>query len=120
MGLTTWSPLASGLLTVKYGNGIPKDSRGALEGMGFLVNGLTDAAKNAALVHLDAEASDLGCSLSQLAIAWVAKNPRVSTVITGASKLAQLQENLGALEVMPKLTPEVMARIDEVTLSLAA
>ena len=119
LGLTTWSPLASGLLTGKYRHGIPADSRGALEGMGFLVNGLTDGAKNAAVTQLDAVASDLGCSLSQLAIAWVAKNPRVSTVITGASKLAQVTENLGALEVMPKLTPDMMTRIDEVTSALA-
>ena len=119
LGLTTWSPLASGLLTGKYRRGVPPDSRGALEGMGFLVNGLTDAAKNAAVSQLDAIASDLSCSLSQLAIAWVAKNPRVSTVITGASKSSQLTENLGALEVMPKLTPEVMTRIDEVTSTLA-
>lgn len=87
-------------------------------GMGFLVNGLTDAAKNAAVMQLDTVAADLGCSLSRLAIAWVAKNPRISTVITGASKVAQLTENLGALEVMPRLTPEVMARIDEVTSAL--
>jgi len=119
LGLTTWSPLASGLLTGKYRHGIPEDSRGALEGMGFLVNGLTDGAKNAAITQLDVVASDLGCSLSQLAIAWVAKNPRVSTVITGASKLAQLTENLGALDVMPKLTPQVLAQIDEVTSALA-
>jgi len=120
LGLTTWSPLASGLLTGKYRHGIPKDSRGALEGMGFLVNGLTDAAKNVAVGQLDTLASELGCSLSQLAIAWVAKNPHVSTVITGASKLAQLQENLGALEVIHKFTPEVLARIDEATAALAS
>ena len=119
LGLTTWSPLASGLLTGKYRQGIPQNSRGALEGMGFLVDDLTDSAKNAAVTQLDAVASDLGCSLSQLAIAWVAKNPRVSTVITGASKVSQLTENLGALEVMPKLTPDVMTRIDEVTSALA-
>lgn len=119
MGLTTWSPLAGGLLTGKYRNGIPPDSRGALQGMGFLVNGLTDTARNAAVARLETVASDLGCSLSQLAIAWVSSNPHVSTVITGASKIAQLKENLGALEVMPKLTPEVMARIDEITSTLA-
>jgi voltage-dependent potassium channel beta subunit len=119
LGLTTWSPLASGLLTGKYRQGIPPNSRGAMEGMGFLVNGLTDAAKNAAVNRLDAVAKELGCSLSQLAIAWGAKNPRVSTVITGASKMAQLTENLGALEVIPKLTPDVMAHMDEVTSALA-
>jgi voltage-dependent potassium channel beta subunit len=119
LGLTTWSPLASGLLTGKYRQGIPPNSRGAMEGMGFLVKGLTDASKNAAVTRLDAVAKELGCGLSQLAIAWVAKNPRVSTVITGASKMAQLTENLGALEVIPKLTPDVMARMDEMTSALA-
>jgi voltage-dependent potassium channel beta subunit len=119
LGLTTWSPLAGGLLTGKYRNGIPPDSRGALEGMGFLVNGLTDTARNAAVAQLETVASGMGCSLSQLAIAWVSSNPHVSTVITGASKIAQLKENLGALEVIPKLTPEVLARIDEITSPLA-
>ena len=90
-----------------------------MEGMGFLVKGLTDASKNAAVTRLDAVAKELGCGLSQLAIAWVAKNPLVSTVITGASKMAQLTENLGALEVIPKLTPDVMARMDEMTSALA-
>ena len=120
LGLTTWSPLASGLLTGKYRHGIPPGSRGALENMGFLANGLTDVARNAAVAQLETMTSDLGCSLSQLAIAWVAKNPRVSTVITGASKVTQLTENLGALEVIPKLTPDVMARIDEVTAALVS
>jgi voltage-dependent potassium channel beta subunit len=119
LGLTTWSPLASGLLTGKYQDGVPPGSRGALAGMDFLVKGLTDADKNAAVKQLGAVASDLGCNLSQLAIAWAAKNPRVSTVITGASKMAQLVENLGALEVLPKLTPDVMTRMDEVTSGLA-
>lgn len=120
LGLTTWSPLASGLLTGKYRNGIPSGSRGALEGMGFLANGLTDIAKNAAVGQLDAIAVELGCSLSQLAIAWVAKNPRVSSVIMGASRLSQLTENLAAIPVVPLLTPDVLARIDEVTLALAS
>jgi voltage-dependent potassium channel beta subunit len=120
LGLTTWSPLASGLLTGKYRSGIPADSRAAVEGMGFLVKGLTDAVKNAAVTKLEAVAADLGCSLSQMAIAWVAHNPRVSTVITGASKVSQLQDNLGAVEVIPKLTPEIMARIDEIAVPLAS
>lgn len=119
LGLTTWSPLASGLLTGKYRNGIPPGSRGTVEGMGFLAAGLTDQAKNAAIMKLDTIASDLGCTLSQLAIAWVAHNPRVSTVITGASKLSQLQDNLGAAAVIEKLTPEVMARIEKITATLA-
>ena len=120
LGLTTWSPLASGLLTGKYRHGVPAGSRGALEGMSFLVKGLTDAAKNEAVGKLDAVASDLGCRLAQLAIAWVARNPRVSTVITGASRLSQLKDNLAAVDVIPKLTPEVLARIDEITAPLAA
>ncbi len=119
LGLTTWSPLASGLLTGKYRGGVPAGSRGALEGMGFLVKGLTDVAKNAAVDKLEAVAADLGCKVAQLAIAWCAKNPHVSSVITGASKLAQLQDNLGAIEVIPKLTPEVMARIDAISAPLA-
>jgi voltage-dependent potassium channel beta subunit len=119
LGLTTWSPLASGLLTGKYKAGIPAGSRGALEGMGYLAKGLTDAAKNAAVVRLGPIAAGLGASVAQLAIAWAAKNPQVSTVITGASTLAQLQANLVAVELLPKLTPEVLAQIDAVTLPLA-
>lgn len=120
LGLTTWSPLAGGLLTGKYRNGVPAGSRGALEGMGYLVKDLTDAARNSAVAQLEAVAGDLGCSLGQMAIAWVARNPRVSSVITGASKLSQLKDNLAAVDVIPKLTPEVMARIDEITSPLAS
>jgi voltage-dependent potassium channel beta subunit len=120
LGLTIWSPLASGLLTGKYRQGVPAGSRGALEGMGFLVKGLTHAEKNAAVARLETVAADLGCPLAQLAIAWAARNPRVSTVITGASKIAQLQDNLRAVDVIPKLTAEVMARIDEIAAPLAS
>ena len=120
LGLTTWSPLASGLLTGKYRHGVPAGSRGAVEGMGYLVKGLTDAAKNSAVTKLEVVASELGCSLGQMAIAWAARNPRVSTVITGASKISQLQDNLGAVDVLPKLMPEVMARIDQITSTLAS
>ncbi len=119
LGLTTWSPLASGLLTGKYQSGIPADSRGALKGMEWLHPGLLDTAKNEAVGKLEPIAAELGGSLAQLAIAWAAKNPRVSTVIMGASKLSQLQSNLGALPLMDKLTPEVLARIDEITAPLA-
>ena len=120
LGLTTWSPLASGLLTGKYKDGIPPGSRGAMESMGFLTNSLNDAAKNAAVAKLGGIAAELGCSVAQLAIAWVAKNPRVSSVITGASKLSQLQSNLGAVDVIAKLTPEVMVRIDAISAPIAA
>ena len=119
LGLTTWSPLASGLLTGKYRGGIPADSRGAMKNMEFLHKGLLDEQKNAAVAQLEPIAKDLGASVAQLAIAWAAKNPRVSTVITGASKIAQLNDNLGALAVVDRLTPELMKKIDEITSPLA-
>jgi aryl-alcohol dehydrogenase-like predicted oxidoreductase len=119
LGLTTWSPLASGLLTGKYRDGVPEGSRGAMESLAFLRDGLTNPAKNAAVAQLEPIAAELGGTLAQLALAWVAKNTRVSTVITGASKLSQLQANLGALELLDKLTPEVMQRIDAITQPLA-
>ena len=119
LGLTTWSPLASGLLTGKYRDGIPKGSRGAMEDLSFLRAGLTDEKKNAAVGQLSAIAKELGGNVAQLAIAWVNKNPRVSTVILGTSKLSQLQDNLGALELTPKLTPDILARMDEITQPLA-
>ncbi len=119
LGLTTWSPLASGLLTGKYRAGVPADSRGAMENLAYLRSSLLSAEKNAAVAHLAPIAEDLGGSLAQLALAWTAKNPRVSSVITGASKLSQLQQNLGALALIDKLTPEVMARIEGLTQGLA-
>src|ERR1700712_659720 len=81
LGLTTWSPLASGLLTGKYKSGIPEGTRGAMANLSFLHAGLTDKAKNAAVAQLEALARELGGSVAQLALAWVNKNPRVSTVI---------------------------------------
>jgi voltage-dependent potassium channel beta subunit len=119
LGLTTWSPLASGLLTGKYRNGIPEGSRGSLESMAYLRDGLLNPAKNAAVAELAAIAGELGGSMAQLALAWVNKNPRVSSVILGASKLSQLQDNLGALALTPKLTPDVLARIDKIARPLA-
>ena len=119
LGLTTWSPLASGLLTGKYRNGVPKGSRGARKDMAFLVDGLTDDAKNTAVTKLEALADDLDCTVGQLAIAWAAHNPHVSTVITGASKIGQVKDNLDAIDVIARLTPDVMAQIDKATKSLA-
>ena len=119
LGLTTWSPLASGLLTGKYRNGIPADSRGAMQNLAFLQEGLTDKGRNDAVAKLEPIARDLGATTAQLAIAWVAKNPRVSSVITGASSVKQLQDNLKAAQIVPKLTPDVLARIDEITKGLA-
>ena len=116
LGLTTWSPLASGLLTGKYKSGIPAGSRGALESMSWIQEQLLHPARNAAVAKLEGIAAELGCNVAQLAIAWVNKNPRVSTVILGASKISQLQDNLKALAVTPKLTAELIARIDEICL----
>ena len=120
LGLTTWSPLASGLLTGKYKNGIPEGSRGALENMNWMREQLQDPARNKAVGELESIAAELGGNVAQLAIAWINRNPRVSTVILGASRLSQLQDNLGALALTPKLTPEVLARIDAICKPLAA
>ncbi len=113
-GATTWSPLASGLLTGKYSKGIPKDSRGALEGYEWLRKDLTDQEKLAKVQALESIAKELDCKLSQLALAWCLKNPFVSTVITGASRVEQVRENMQATEVVPKLTPEILERIDDI------
>jgi voltage-dependent potassium channel beta subunit len=112
IGLTTWSPLASGLLTGKYANGIPDDSRGNLAGYEWLRDELSNPVKQTAVTALSEIAKDLGCSTAQLAIAWCAKNPNVSSVITGASKPSQVVENLAAMEVVGRLDGDVMARID--------
>ena len=111
-GTTIWSPLASGLLTGKYNNGIPKDSRGALKGYDWLKDSLTNEAKIAKVKALEPIAKDLGATLSQLALAWCLKNPFVSTVITGASRVEQVHENMKAAEIAPKITQEIMEKID--------
>lgn len=113
-GTTIWSPLASGLLTGKYSKGIPPGSRGALEGYDWLRRDLTDQEKLARVQALEPIANELGCTLSQLALAWCLKNPYVSTVITGASRVEQVHENMKASEVAPKLTPEILKRIDDI------
>ena len=111
-GATIWSPLASGLLTGKYREGVPADSRGALPGYGWLAKEVTDPERVAKVENLRPIADELGCTLAQLAIAWCATNPNVSTVITGASKPAQVVENFTTLQVIPLLTPDVLARIE--------
>ncbi|CAG0994608.1 L-glyceraldehyde 3-phosphate reductase [Anaerolineales bacterium] len=113
-GTTTWSPLASGLLTGKYQNGIPEDSRGGLKGYQWLHPYLTKQENLAKVAALEPVAKELGCSLAQLGIAWCLKNPFVSTVITGASRVSQVQENMKAAEYVDALTPEVMERIDAI------
>jgi len=112
LGTTIWSPLASGLLTGKYASGIPADSRGALEGYGWLASRLTDEQSIAKVERLRPFADELDCSLAQLSIAWCAANPNVSTVITGASRPSQVVENFAAIEVLPRITPDVLARIN--------
>jgi len=112
-GATTFSPLASGMLTGKYLNGIPEDSRAALKGYDWMHDNVTNMDRLAKVRALQPIAEELGCTLSQLSIAWVLKNPNVSTVITGASRVEQLHENLKAAEIAPRLTPEIMKRIDK-------
>jgi voltage-dependent potassium channel beta subunit len=119
LGLTTWSPLASGLLTGKYRDGVPPGSRATVESYTFLRDGLTHPARNAAVAKLSEVAAELGVTTAQLAIGWAARNPRVSSVITGASSVDQLRSNLGALTATERLTPELLARIDEITAGLA-
>lgn len=113
LGLTTFSPLASGLLSGKYKDGIPEGTRFALPGYEWLKQRWYRDTVISAVEGLRPIAERLGCTMSQLAIAWVARNPHVSTVITGASRLSQLEENLGAVDVIPALTPAILEEIDQ-------
>jgi voltage-dependent potassium channel beta subunit len=113
-GSTTWSPLANGLLTGKYAEGIPEGSRAALKNMSWMREELTDEARLARVRALEPIARELGSTMAQLALAWCLKNPNVSTVITGASRPEQVRENMQAGEVAGWLTPEVMQRIETV------
>ena len=114
MGTTIWSPLASGLLTGKYNEGIPDDSRLALEGFEWLKDKTFTEERISNIRNLKAVADDLHTSLATLAIAWCIHNPNVTSAILGATKEAQLLENLKALEVYPKLTSEIINRIEAV------
>ncbi len=114
LGLTTWSPLASGILTGKYQDGIPKESRFHLEPYAWLageLEGEEGAKKKETVTRLLSIASSLSCSLAQLALAFCLKNPRVSTVITGASRPTQVRENMKALDVAKTLTPSILRDI---------
>ena len=113
-GTTIWSPLASGVLTGKYNNGIPEGSRAALKGYEFVRDDATNENILQKVRLLAPLAADLGCTQAQLALAWTLKNPNVSTTITGASRVEQVHENMKALEVVPKLTDEVMQRIEDI------
>ncbi len=113
LGLTTYSPLASGALSGKYLDGIPADSRASLPGYEWLHGMIMDAKRIDKVKALQVVADDLGCTTAQLAIAWCTKNKRVSSVITGASRAQQVRENMDALEVAARLDREVMARIEQ-------
>jgi voltage-dependent potassium channel beta subunit len=115
-GSTIWSPLASGLLTGKYSEGIPEGSRGTLKGYDWLHDHLTNQEKLAKVQALEPIAKELDCTLAQLALAWCLKNPFVSTVITGASRVEQVHKNMKASEVAPKITPEILERIEDIFL----
>ncbi|MCB0965877.1 MAG: aldo/keto reductase [Ilumatobacter sp.] len=111
-GNTIWSPLASGLLTGKYRDGIPEDSRAALSGYEWLNERMSDQEAVARIENLRPIADRLDCSMAQLAIAWCTKHPMVSSVITGASRPSQVVENMQAVEVIDRLTDDVLAEID--------
>jgi voltage-dependent potassium channel beta subunit len=112
LGLTTYSPLAWGVLTGKYVDGVPEGSRATVPGFEWLRDIVVAPETNARVPALLKMADEFGCTAAQLAIAWCTMNPHVSTVITGASRVEQVEENLRALDVVPLLTPEVMARLD--------
>ncbi|HVS54978.1 MAG TPA: aldo/keto reductase [Casimicrobiaceae bacterium] len=114
LGVTTWSPLASGLLSGKYNDGIPKDSRATLKGYEWLAESVLDPVKLKQARSLAPLAADLGCTMAQLALAWCLKNPNVSSVITGASRPSQVIENMKALDVVPNLGTDLMSKIDAI------
>jgi aryl-alcohol dehydrogenase-like predicted oxidoreductase len=117
LGTTIFSPLASGLLSGKYNNGIPEGARASLKGYEWIreeIESETGRQRIEKVQRLVPISEELGCSMSQLALAWCLKNPHVSTVITGASKPEQVRENMKALEIAPKLTTEVMDRIEAI------
>ena len=113
-GSTTWSPLASGLLTGKYNDGIPEGSRGDISKYDWLEELLTDPARIAKVRALEPLASDMGATLGQFSIAWCLQNPHVSSVITGATRVEQVEENMKALDFVDSFTPDVMAEIDRI------
>lgn len=114
MGLTTWSPLASGLLTGKYNTGFPPGARLSMKGHGWLRDYVISPERVAVVRRLQPIADAMGCRMSQLAIAWCLKNPNVSTVITGATNVEQVQENLKAIEVADHLKKDLMEAIEDI------
>ncbi len=114
LGTTIWSPLASGLLTGKYNDGIPDDSRLATEGYEWLQDHVLVEERIEKVQRLSDVADDLGCTTAQLALAWCLQNPNVSTVITGASKPPQVEENMQALDVARQLDVDTLERIESI------
>ncbi len=117
LGTTVWSPLAGGLLTGKYNRELPVGTRASLKGYEWLRSRFTDERarqKIAKVGELLPVADELGCTMAQLALAWTLKNPHVSTTITGASRVEQVLENMKAVDYVEKLTPKIMARIDDI------
>ncbi len=114
LGTTIWSPLAAGLLTGKYNEGIPEGSRLAIEGFGWLKEQHLQEAKIEKVKRLQNIADKLECTMAALSIAWCIKNPDVTTAILGATKKEQLYDNLKALEVLPKLSAEIMDEIEAI------
>jgi voltage-dependent potassium channel beta subunit len=117
LGTTIWSPLASGLLTGKYNQGIPKDSRANLEGYEWLRKRFTGKEAQEQIqkvIKLADVAGELGCTTAQLAIAWCLLNPNVSTVITGASKASQVEDNMKAIEIVDQFTPDLVQTIEDI------
>ena len=113
IGLTTWSPLASGILTGKYNDGIPEGSRASLESMSWLQDHITQE-RIAKVIQLKEVADDLGVTTAQLAIAWLLRRKEVSAVITGATRLSQLKDNLAAREIVPQLDDDLLERIEAI------
>ena len=113
-GSTTWSPLASGFLTGKYNDGIPEGSRGAVSKYDWLEEQLTSKERIAKVRALAPLAQDMGASLAQFSIAWCLQNPYVSSVMTGATRVEQVHENMQALEFVDRFTPEVKGEIDKI------
>jgi voltage-dependent potassium channel beta subunit len=113
-GTTIWSPLASGLLSGKYNNGIPEDSRATLRGYEWIQNSVITPERVEKVKQLVPIAEEVGASMAQLALAWCLKNPNVSTVITGASRASQVVENMKAIDVAARLTPDVLERIEAI------
>ena len=113
-GSTTWSPLASGTLTGKYQQGVPEGSRGSLESLAWLRDQITDADRLAKVAALQPLAEEMGATLAQFALAWCLQNPWVSTVITGASRVEQVHENMKAIDFVDRFTPDVVETVNSI------